>query len=393
VGAMGQMPQTKSGREWQSLGRWCAIASCSLVGAILGTGVILSPASLNAQPITPAADETGTVVTPNGTQLDITGGRLSRDDANLFHSFEDFGLDAGQIANFLSNPKIRNIFGRVVGGDASIINGLIQVTNGNSNLFLMNPAGIVFGENARLNVPADFTATTATGIGFGEGNWFNAFGGNEYQDLVGNPSGFAFDLAQPGSVINAGNLAVTEGHNLTLMGGTVISTGELAVPGGNLTIAAVPGESLVRISQPGQLLSLEIAPPRDSEGILLPVAPLDLATLLTGSDETGETGLSVNPDNTVQLTESGATIPNEGGIAIASGTLDTSNVGAQGFAPSPRIGGEINVLGNKVGLFNANINVSGTDGGGIVRIGGDYQGQGTVPNALRTFVSRDSSLG
>ncbi|MEQ8537757.1 MAG: CHAT domain-containing protein [Coleofasciculus sp. D1-CHI-01] len=386
------MPQTKSGREWQSLGRWCAIASCSLVGAILGTGVILSPASLNAQPITPAADETGTVVTPNGTQLDITGGRLSRDDANLFHSFEDFGLDAGQIANFLSNPKIRNIFGRVVGGDASIINGLIQVTNGNSNLFLMNPAGIVFGENARLNVPADFTATTATGIGFGEGNWFNAFGGNEYQDLVGNPSGFAFDLAQPGSVINAGNLAVTEGHNLTLMGGTVISTGELAVPGGNLTIAAVPGESLVRISQPGQLLSLEIAPPRDSEGILLPVAPLDLATLLTGSDETGETGLSVNPDNTVQLTESGATIPNEGGIAIASGTLDTSNVGAQGFAPSPRIGGEINVLGNKVGLFNANINVSGTDGGGIVRIGGDYQGQGTVPNALRTFVSRDSVI-
>ncbi|MEQ9372149.1 MAG: filamentous hemagglutinin N-terminal domain-containing protein [Coleofasciculus chthonoplastes F3-SA18-01] len=389
---MGEIPQTKSGREWQSLGRWRAIASCSLVGAIFGTGVILSPASLNAQPITPAADETGTVVTPNGTQLDITGGRLSRDDANLFHSFEDFGLDAGQIANFLSNPEIRNIFGRVVGGDASIINGLIQVSGGNSNLFLMNPAGIVFGENAWLNVPADFTATTATGIGFGEGNWFNAFGGNEYQDLVGNPSGFAFDLAQPGSVINAGDLVVTEGHNLTLLGGTVISTGELAAPGGNITVAAVPGESLVRISQPGQLLSLEIAPPRDSEGMLLPVSPLDLATLLTGSVETGETGLSVNPDNTVQLTESGATIPNEGGIAIASGTLDTSNVGAQGFAPSPRIGGEINVLGNKVGLFNANINVSGTDGGGIVRIGGDYQGQGTVPNALRTFVSRDSVI-
>jgi len=170
---MGEMPQTKSGREWQSLGRWRAIASSSLVGAIFGTGVILSPASLNAQPITPAADETGTVVTPNGNQLDITGGSLSRDDANLFHSFEQFGLESGQIANFLSNPDIRNIFGRVVGGDASIINGLIQVTNGNSNLFLMNPAGIVFGENAWLNVPADFTATTATGIGFGEGNWFN----------------------------------------------------------------------------------------------------------------------------------------------------------------------------------------------------------------------------
>ncbi|MEQ9355804.1 CHAT domain-containing protein [Coleofasciculus chthonoplastes] len=361
---MGEIPQTKSGREWQSLGRWRAIASCSLVGAIFGTGVILSPASLNAQPITPAADETGTVVTPNGTQLDITGGRLSRDDANLFHSFEDFGLDAGQIANFLSNPEIRNIFGRVVGGDASIINGLIQVSGGNSNLFLMNPAGIVFGKNAWLNVPADFTATTATGIGFGEGNWFNAFGGNEYQDLVGNPSGFAFDLAQPGSVINAGDLVVTEGHNLTLLGGTVISTGELAAPGGNITVAAVPGESLVRISQPGQLLSLEIAPPRDNEGMLLPVAPLDLATLLTGSGETGETGLTVS-EETVQVTDTEFSVGNGDAIANSitaqTATLSASNnlmlvpVGAHRRAPSLVTTGDLNLLAGSTVIARDNL--------------------------------------
>ncbi|MEQ9484394.1 CHAT domain-containing protein [Coleofasciculus sp. F4-SAH-05] len=361
---MGEIPQTKSGREWQSLGRWRAIASSSLVGAIFGTGVILSPASLNAQPITPAADETGTVVTPNGNQLDITEGSLSRDGANLFHSFEQFGLDSGQIANFLSNPEIRNIFGRVVGGDASIINGLIQVTGGNSNLFLMNPAGIVFGENAWLNVPADFTATTATGIGFGEGNWFNAFGGNEYQDLVGNPSGFAFDLAQPGSVINAGNLAVTEGHNLTLLGGTVISTGELAAPGGNITVAAVPGESLVRISQPGQLLSLEIAPPRDSQGILLPVAPLDLATLLTGSDETGETGLTVSAE-TVQVTDTEFSVGNGDAIANSitaqTATLSAFNnlmlvpVGAHRRAPSLVTTGDLNFLAGSTVIARDNL--------------------------------------
>ncbi|MEQ8975955.1 MAG: CHAT domain-containing protein [Coleofasciculus sp. C1-SOL-03] len=361
---MAEIPQTQSGREWQSLGRWCAIASCSLVGAIFGTGVILSPASLNAQPITPAADETGTVVTPNGNQLDITEGSLSRDGANLFHSFEQFGLESGQIANFLSNPEIRNIFGRVVGGDASIINGLIQVTGGNSNLFLMNPAGIVFGENSRLNVPADFTATTATGIGFGEGNWFNAFGGNEYQDLVGNPSGFAFDLAQPGSVINAGNLAVTEGHNLTLLGGTVISTGELAAPGGNITVAAVPGESLVRISQPGQLLSLEIAPPRDSQGMLLPVSPLDLATLLTGSGETGETGLTVSAE-TVKVTDTEFSVGNGDAIANSitaqTATLSASNnlmlvpVGAHRRAPSLVTTGDLTLLAGSTVIARDNL--------------------------------------
>jgi large exoprotein involved in heme utilization and adhesion len=51
----------------------------------------------------------------------------------------------------------------------------------------MNPAGIVFGRNASLNVPADFTATTATGIGFGNNNWFNATGNNDYQNLIGTP--------------------------------------------------------------------------------------------------------------------------------------------------------------------------------------------------------------
>ncbi|MEQ8751954.1 MAG: hypothetical protein RID09_00355 [Coleofasciculus sp. G1-WW12-02] len=225
-------------------------------------------------------------------------------------------------------------------------------------------AGIVFGANAQLNVPGDFTATTATGIGFGEGNWFNAFGGNEYQDLVGNPSGFAFDLAQPESVINAGNLAVSEGHNLTLLGGTVISTGELAAPGGNITVAAVPGESLVRISQPGQLLSLEIAPPRDNEGMLLPVAPLDLATLLTGSGETGETGLMVS-EEIVQVTDTEFSVGNGDAIANSitakTATLSASNnlmlvpVGAHRRAPSLVTTGDLNLLARSTVIARDNL--------------------------------------
>src|SRR6476469_6773268 len=119
------------------------------------------------QPITPADDRTGTVVIPSGDHFNITGGQLSGDGANLFHSFQQFGLDGGQIANFISNPSLQNILGRVVGGNPSYINGLIQVTGGNSNLLLMNPSGIVFGTDASLNVPAAFTATTANRIGFG----------------------------------------------------------------------------------------------------------------------------------------------------------------------------------------------------------------------------------
>ncbi|NJK75096.1 MAG: filamentous hemagglutinin N-terminal domain-containing protein [Microcoleus sp. SU_5_6] len=88
-----------------------------------------------AQTIAPAADGSGTEVNRSGNRYDIGGGSLSGNGANLFHSLQQFGLSEGQIANFLTNPSVQNILTRIVGGDASIINGLIQVTGGNSNLF------------------------------------------------------------------------------------------------------------------------------------------------------------------------------------------------------------------------------------------------------------------
>ena len=346
--------------------------------------VTLGTVQASAQPITPATDGTGTVVTPNGNQFNITGGSLSEDGRNLFQSFSQFGLNENEIANFLSNPSVQNILGRVTGGDASIINGLIQVTGGNSNLFLMNPSGIVFGANASLNVPADFTATTATGIGFGDSQWFNATGANNYAALIGTPNAFAFSGNQPGAIVNAGQLAVDQGQNLALLGGTVVSTGQLSAPGGQITVAAVPGENMVRLSQPGHLLSLEIQPMAAAESQpqnwTLPIA--SLPELLTGGGGGSATQSTVNSNGQAVLTGSGITLPAEGGTAIVAGTLDVS----------AQTGGTVQVLGAQVGLSGATLNASGTNDGGTVLIGGDYQGQGTVPRASRTYVSSDSLI-
>ncbi len=364
-----------------------------LLAALLLAGVSSPQKKAIAQPIAPAADGTGTKVTPQGNRYEITGGQTSRDGANLFHSFQKFGLSEGQIANFLSNPNIRNILGRVTGGDASYINGLIQVTGGSSNLFLMNPAGIVFGPNASLNVPADFTATTATGIGFG-GNWFNGIGNNNWAELVGTPSEFAFG-SQPGAIANLGNLTLNGGHNLTLLGGSVLNAGTLSSPGGNITVAAVPGSSTVRISQAGHLLSLDVKAGIGGfgekgaipYGIAALHAPLSLPELLTGSGYAHASTVTVNSDGTITLAGSGTSVDAQTGDAIASGTIDVSS-------PSPPLlkGGTVTVLGTRVGLSGANIDASGSNGGGVVRIGGDYQGKGTIPNAYQTFVSRDSMI-
>ena len=117
--------------------------------------------SASAQ-ITATPNDANTVVNQNGNTLNINGG--TQNGNNLFHSFEKFGVNKGQTANFISQPEIKNILGRVTGGDASVINGLIKVTGSNANLYLMNPAGIVFGSGARLDILVSFTATTANCI-------------------------------------------------------------------------------------------------------------------------------------------------------------------------------------------------------------------------------------
>ncbi|MBN3911434.1 MAG: CHAT domain-containing protein [Nostoc sp. NMS1] len=332
-----------------------------------------------AQQIVPAADGTNTIVTPNGNRLDITGGTTSLDGANLFHSFQQFGISPEQIANFQASPALQNILGRITGGNASVINGLIQVTGGNANLFLMNPAGFIFGSNASLNVPGAFTVTTANGIGF-DSSWFNAIGVNDYAALVGNPNGFAFSMNQAGAIANAGNLAVGAGQNLTLLGGTVVNTGQISAPGGQITVTSVPGQNWVRLSQPGNLLSLEIQPLASSSNQpnnwTIPIA--SIPELLT----VGNTGLTANPDGTVKLTGSNVTIPTTPGTTIVSGIVDVSS----------QTGGTVTALGKKVAVVDANINASGSNGGGTVLIGGDYQGKGTLPNAEQTYVDSNSVI-
>ncbi|MGK7930662.1 MAG: beta strand repeat-containing protein, partial [Microcystaceae cyanobacterium] len=363
------------------LSRWVKPLGQALLGSLLIQAYVCQ-AGLT-QNITPANDGTNTTITINGNTFNIEGGTFSGDGANLFHSLQQFGLSADQIANFISLPDVQNILTRVVGGDVSVINGLIQVTGGNSNLFIMNPAGIVFGQDAALNVPGSFTATTATGISFGEGLWFNAVGSNNYQALVGTPSGFAFDLATPGNIINAGDLEVAAGHTLTLMGGTVINTGTLKASGGNVVISAVPGSSFIRISQPGQILSIEVDPPRDTQGQILPFQAVDIPTLLT-TVQGVNTGLTANADGTVALTESGTVIPTDTGTNIVSGGVNVSN--------SLGVGGTITVTGDTVGVIDGSLNASGLLGGGDIRVGGDFQGNGVIPNATVTVVDEDSVM-
>ena len=111
------------------------------------------------------------------TQFNITGGTRPGNGLNLFHSFGEFGVPINNIANFMNETGLptSNILSRVTGMNVSDIQGRIQTENfGNANLFLINPAGVIFGPNASLNIGGNLLVTNADYIKFPDGKNFLA---------------------------------------------------------------------------------------------------------------------------------------------------------------------------------------------------------------------------
>jgi filamentous hemagglutinin family protein len=119
----------------------------------------------------------------------IEGG--ARRGINLFHSFREFNIDEGRGAYFTNPNGVQNILSRVTGTNPSNILGTLGV-RGNANLFLINPNGIIFGQNASLDINGSFVATTANAIQFGEQGFFSASDPNSPPLLTVKPSAFLF---------------------------------------------------------------------------------------------------------------------------------------------------------------------------------------------------------
>lgn len=114
------------------------------------------------------AVSSGTVTIPENL-----GARMGN---NLFHSFTQFDIGAGETARFQGATAIQNVIARVSGTGASQIDGTIDTQSAmpSANFFLMNPNGISFGSGAALNVGGSVLFTTADEIGFTDGKKFPA---------------------------------------------------------------------------------------------------------------------------------------------------------------------------------------------------------------------------
>jgi filamentous hemagglutinin family protein len=202
----------------------------------------------------------GSRITPGanvqGLPADLIEGGAQR-DSSLFHSFSEFNINNGQRVYFANPTGIENIFSRVTGNNISNILGTLGV-NGNANLFLLNPNGIIFGSNARLDINGSFLATTANSFQFPDGTQFSATNPQAPPLLSINvPLGVQYG-AQPGKItVNQANLEVGSQQSLILLGGDVeLNGGRLNAPGGFIELGGLAGEGSVALDVEDGFLSL-----------------------------------------------------------------------------------------------------------------------------------------
>ncbi|BAY89006.1 filamentous hemagglutinin-like protein [Microchaete diplosiphon NIES-3275] len=244
--------------------------SLGLLNSLLTRSVILLPLGMislgnnfaNAQVI--SDDTTNTSVQQIGNNFTILNG-IEKGN-NLFHSFSNFSVPKDGSATFdLTNtPNITNIFSRVTSGKASDINGLIStIKNNNSvSLFLINPAGIMFGKDAVLNIGGSFVGTTANSIKFADGTEFSAVNPNTTPLLTmsvpvglqmgSNPGAINVQntghllkffihplISSPDTSKNPVGLGVKTNNNLALIGGDInLDGGVLNAPSGHIELGS-----------------------------------------------------------------------------------------------------------------------------------------------------------
>lgn len=164
----------------------------------------------------------------------ILGGAIR--GPNLFHSFEQFNIGAGEQVYFANPADVTSIFTRVTGGQPSEIWGTLGVA-GPADLYLLNPSGVLFGETARLDIPGSLLVSTAESLPFVDGFRYGTSPTSGEEILtISVPLGLQTGLPSQGTIRNQAQLIGSPGQSITFLGQHIEQVGSLTVTGGNLQL-------------------------------------------------------------------------------------------------------------------------------------------------------------
>lgn len=289
---------------------------------------------------------------------------------NLFHSFNQFDLVQGDSATFTGPSTLQNIVARVTGGASSIDGTLATQTGGTPALFLINPAGIVFGPHASLHLEGAFHVSTADYLRFADGARFQANLGNGSSVTAAPPAAFGFLSQTPAALaIDGATLAVKSGATIDAV------AGDLAITGGGLATAG----GAIRVMAAGATGEVPLDP-MDTDH--LTVTSLGTASLTQGA--------TINVGN-------GTSAANGGRIDIRAGSIriDNSAVTADSLRGARGRPGQVSVSADDLTISNGGAISASTFGNGnggslTIAVRDTLDIEGDPATALPTGILADS---
>ncbi len=329
----------------------------------------------------------GSVQAGSATINQVSDSRLniSQSSDKSIIDWSSFSIAGGEHVNFQVPSAGSVTLNRVTGNDPSSIFGKLT---SNGNLMLINRNGILFGNGAEIDVHG-LVATTSD---ISDTNFING----QYN--------FNISPEFSNTITNRGTITASEGGLIAFVAPGVQNTGIISARLGKVSLAA--GNTFTLDLYGDQLVNLGV----DSQ-VMQSVTGFNgeqLTSLVSNSGnifaDGGTVAMDVRSaqgliDNVINMsgyiqaqsiTEKNGSIYLTGdsnGLVSVSGAIDATGLGTN------ETGGVVHILGNRVGLYdNAFIDVSGDAGGGLVLVGGDYQGLGSIPTALENYVGANVSI-
>ena len=312
---------------------------------------------------------TGPQVVQGLATVATQGGQMTvRNSPNAIVNWQSFSIGAANGVYFDQASAASKVLNRVTGADPSQILGSLA---SNGAVWLLNPNGVLFGANARVDVASLVTSTLRL---------------NDNDFLAGRYR-FTADAGSVAGVRNEGSLNSSFGGQVVLLGSRVENSGSISAPGGQIALAAAQSVELVDTALPN--LSVRVAVPAGEV--------LNLGSLVAAGGRIDVLGAIVNQQGLIQA--SGLERDAQGDIVLqASDTLTlgagsrTRADGAVGVADAK--GGRVALLGAQVGVLDgATVSASGEGGGGRIYVGGGAEGKDAgLPNARGVYIGPEATL-
>ena len=295
--------------------------------------------------------------------------------------WRSFGINADELVRFMQPSSASATLNRVTGGQVSLLLGRLDA---NGQILLINQNGIIFGKGAQINV-GSLIASTAN---ISNDNFMK---GKLIFDQPGKPGA---------GIVNSGSITAAQGGLVALVAPHVRNDGLIQARLGKVVMGAADtfaidlyGDGLINLA----LSDESFAQLKDSNGqpvesLITQAGTIDVgggkAVLVTAEVAKGVLDSLINMSGAI-LADSAV---QEGGRILLSARGGNVDVSGQ-LSATGTIGGQIDILGDQIHLFStALLNVDGLFGGGVLHVGGAYQGSGDTYRARSTSIDGGALL-